>query len=72
VEKTNRSTAAVLHGSEVLEKGRADVFRIRERTRRRRLWRLILILGLVDGYLWYRYLTNNPLELPSLGSRSSF
>jgi ATP-dependent Zn protease len=67
VEKTNRSTAAVLHGSDVVEKGRADVFRIRERTRRRRLWRLILILGLVDGYLWYRYLTNNPLELPSLG-----
>jgi ATP-dependent Zn protease len=67
VEKTNRSTAAVLHGSEIFEKGRADVFRIRERTRRRRLWRLILILGIVDGYLWYRYLTNNPLELPSLG-----
>lgn len=67
MEKTNRSAAAILSGSQVLEKGRADVFRIRERTRRRRLWRLILVLGLFDGYLWYRYLTNNPFELPKLG-----
>jgi ATP-dependent Zn protease len=67
VDKTNRSAAAILHGSEVLAKGRADVFRIRERTRRRRLWRLITILGVLDGYLWYRYLTNNPLEMPNLG-----
>jgi ATP-dependent Zn protease len=68
VQKTNRSTAAILHGSEVLKQGRADVFKIRERTRRRRLWRLIFILGLVDGYLWYRFLTDNPIRLPSLGS----
>jgi ATP-dependent Zn protease len=67
VERTNRSTAAALHGSDVLEKGRADVLKVRERTRRRRLWRLIIVLGLFDGYLWYRYLTNNPLALPSLG-----
>jgi ATP-dependent Zn protease len=67
VEKPNRSTAAILQGSEVFAKGRADVFRVRERTRRRRLWRLIIVLGLFDGYLWYRYLTNNPLQLPTLG-----
>ena len=67
VKQTNRSAAAVLHGSDVLAQGRADVFKVRERTRRRRLWRLIVILGLLDGYLWYRYLTNNPLQLPSLG-----
>lgn len=67
MKHTNRSTAAVLHGSDVFAKGRADVFRIRERTRRRRLWRAILLLGAFDGYLWYRYLTNNPFELPALG-----
>ena len=67
MKQTNRSTAAVLHGSDVFAKGRADVFRIRERTRRRRLWRTILLLGVFDGYLWYRYLTDNPFELPALG-----
>lgn len=67
MKNTNRSTAAVLQGSDVFAKGRADVFRVRERTRRRRLWRAILILGTFDGYLWYRYLTDNPFELPALG-----
>jgi cell division protease FtsH len=67
VRQANRSTAAVLHGSDLLSKGRADVSRVRERTRRRRLRRLVLFLGLIDGYLWYRYLTDNPLRLPTLG-----
>jgi cell division protease FtsH len=67
VKEQNRSTAALLHGSDLVRKGRADVFRIRERTRRRRLWRLILFLGAIDGYLWYRYLTNNPFRLPTVG-----
>jgi ATP-dependent Zn protease len=67
VDRTNRSAAAILQGSEVLKKGRAYVFRVRERSRRRRLWRLILVLGLFDGFLWYRYLTHNPFELPALG-----
>ncbi len=66
MDKTNRS-AAILEGSELMRQGRADVFRIRERTRRRRMWRLIAFLGVVDGYLWYRYLTDNPLKLPTLG-----
>ncbi len=68
MNKTNRSTAALLQGSEVFKKGRADVSRVRERTRRRRLWRLVITLGLFDGYLWYRYLTHNPFALPALGS----
>ncbi len=68
MKDTNRSTtAAMLVGSEMARSGRADVFRIRERTRRRRLWRLISLLGLFDGYLWYRYLTNNPFRLPTFG-----
>ncbi|HEU4355517.1 MAG TPA: hypothetical protein VFT27_08005, partial [Actinomycetota bacterium] len=67
MKQTDRSTAAVLHGSDIQAAGRADVWRVREKTRRRRLWRLVLFLGLFDGYLWYRYLTNNPFEMPALG-----
>jgi cell division protease FtsH len=62
-----RSTAAVLEGSEVLRAGKADVFRVRERTRKRRVRRLVLLLGGLDLYLWYRYLTHNPIRLPSPG-----
>jgi len=67
VKQTDRSTAAVLHGNDIQKVGRADVWRVRERTRRRRLVRLLLFLGLFDGYLWYRYLTHNPFQLPALG-----
>ena len=67
MRQNNRSTAAILNGSDSLKKGRADVFRIRERTRKRRLWRLVIFLGLFDGYLWYRYLTHNPFQAPALG-----
>jgi len=67
VKQTNRSTAAILQGSDVASKGRADVFKVRERTRKRRLWRLLIVLTLLDGYLWYRYLSDNPFKLPTLG-----
>jgi cell division protease FtsH len=67
VKQTSRSTAAAaLHGLDAAAKGRADVFKVRERTRKRRLFRLVLILGLVDGYLWYRYITDNPIKLPTV------
>jgi ATP-dependent Zn protease len=67
VKQTERSAAAFAQGADLQALGRADVWKVRERTRRRRLWRLILTLGLIDGYLWYRYFTNNPFELPALG-----
>jgi cell division protease FtsH len=67
VRQHNRSTAAILYGSEVLRKGRADVFKVRERTRKRRLRRLVVGLALVDGFLWYRYLTANPFRAPAPG-----
>ena len=67
MRQSSRSTASVLLESDVASKGRADVFKVRERTRRRRIWRLVLILGLIDFYLWYRYLTDNPFRLPTLG-----
>ncbi len=66
MKKTSESTAALLQGSEILRAGRADVFRIRERTRRKRLLRLFLILAAFDGFLWYRYLTHNPIQPPAL------
>src|SRR5213594_695440 len=62
------STAAVLEGSEVLRAGKADVFRIRERTRKKRVRRLIFVLVGLDVYLWYRYLTDNPIRMPSPGA----
>jgi len=67
VRQSSRSTASVLLETDVASKGRADVFQVRERTRKRRIWRLVLILGLIDFYLWYRYLTDNPFQLPTLG-----
>jgi cell division protease FtsH len=65
--KRERSAATVLGGSRLVQAGKADVFRIRERTRRKRLWKLFTAFAVVDGYLWYRYLTDNPLRLPTLG-----
>jgi ATP-dependent Zn protease len=67
VKEAHPSTAAVLHGTDIQKAGRADVWKIREKTRRKRLWRLIFFFALFDGYLWYRYLTHNPFELPVLG-----
>src|SRR6058998_1113130 len=66
--RKERSTAAVLEGSEVLRAGKADVFRIRERTRKKRVRRLIVVLVGLDVYLWYRYLTDNPIRMPSPGA----
>jgi len=60
--------AAVLGQSTLLKAGRADVSRVRARTRRRRLIRLALIIGVIDGFLWYRYATGNPIGLPSIPS----
>jgi cell division protease FtsH len=65
--KKEHSTAAVLAGSRLLQAGKADVFRIRERTRRKRLRKLFGAFAVVDGYLWYRFLTHNPPRLPAMG-----
>jgi cell division protease FtsH len=61
-----RSVAAVLGQSKLIKAGLADVSRIRERTRRRRLLRLAIVLGAIDAYLWYRIATGNPVGAPSL------
>ena len=65
-EKNRSAEAVVVEGSSLLRKGRADVFRMRERTRRKRLIRAYAIIGILDLYLWYRYVDHRPLKLPAL------
>jgi ATP-dependent Zn protease len=58
--------AALLGSSRLIRAGSADVTRIHQRTKRRRILRLIAIFGAIDLFLWYRYITNNPVGPPSL------
>jgi cell division protease FtsH len=60
------SVASLLGQSKLIKAGMADVARIRERVRRRRLLRLAIVLGAVDAYLWYRIATGDPVGPPSL------
>ena len=63
------AAAALLSGSTTLRAGRADVFRQRERTKRKRLLRAILVVSAIDVWLWWRYSTGRPLRLPSRDQR---
>ncbi|HZB01256.1 MAG TPA: AAA family ATPase [Actinomycetota bacterium] len=66
-EKSHSAAAlALLEGSTTLRQGRADVFRQRERTKRRRLIRAIVLVSGLDAYLWWRYSTGRPLSLPTI------
>jgi cell division protease FtsH len=65
-EAPPNSVAAVLGQSKLIKAGMADVARIRERSRRRRLLRLALVLGVIDGFLWYRIAIGDPLGPPGL------
>src|SRR2546428_2426573 len=70
VKRNESTSSALIQGSAVMRAGRADVSRIRERTRLTRLFRLGLVLAAVDLYLWHRFFTkipsNRPFELPSM------
>jgi cell division protease FtsH len=59
-------TAAFLAGSTTLRAGRADVFRQRDRTKRKRLIRAIVVVTSLDAYLWWRYSSGRPLRLPTI------
>jgi cell division protease FtsH len=66
-EKSHSAAAAALiSGSSTLRAGRADVFRQRERTKRRRLLRAIVVVSSLDAYLWWRYSSGRPLRLPTI------
>lgn len=56
---------AVLRGAGV------DVVRLRERTRRRRLWRVFAVLAPLAGWMYYRILDDNPIR-PGLPEMSEF
>jgi ATP-dependent Zn protease len=67
LNETSRSTAsALLEGSTLLQQGRADVLKVRHRTKMKRVLRATIVVGGLDAFLWYRYITHNPLQLPSL------
>jgi ATP-dependent Zn protease len=58
--------AAVLGRSRLIKAGLADVARVRERTRRRRLFRLAVVVASIDAFLWYRIGIGDPLGPPGL------
>ena len=60
------AAAALIAGSSTLRAGRADVFRQRERTKRKRLIRAIVLVASLDAYLWWRYSSGRPLRLPTM------
>ncbi|HEX2069431.1 MAG TPA: AAA family ATPase [Actinomycetota bacterium] len=63
---TTNKVAALLGSSEVLKAGSADVSRVRERTRFRRVLRALIIVGALDVYLFYRFWNGRPFRAPSL------
>ena len=65
--KEHHSPAAILEGSHLVSKGRADVFRIRERTRLKKLAKAIVVVALVDVFLYWFYLTGHRFSLPTFG-----
>jgi ATP-dependent Zn protease len=54
------ATSSGLLGSAVFQEGRADVSRIRERSRRRRIRRLFFVIAAFDALLIYRYFSHSP------------
>src|SRR5919106_1650362 len=62
----DRSVAATLGQSKLTRGGLADVSRVGELPRRRRLLRLAIVLAAIDAFLWYRVAIGDPLGPPSL------
>src|SRR6187431_2728004 len=52
-DKEPASHTALLEGSQLVRKGRADVFHLRERARTKKLFRAIVFVALID-FLLYR------------------
>jgi len=66
------TTADILSGSSLMQQGRADVFRQRERTRVTKVWRAATAFLVVDAFFAYRYLSHQPFKLPTLGDNAIF
>lgn len=58
--------SALLQKSLLLQKGRADVFRKRERTKLKRVVRAIVVVFLIDWYLFSRFSSGRPITVPSM------
>ncbi|HZQ58626.1 MAG TPA: AAA family ATPase [Acidimicrobiales bacterium] len=66
-DNRDRSAAEALGGHSVVTE--ADVSNARERARRSRLSKALLVLLPLFGFLWWRVLTNDPLHMPRLTAR---
>jgi cell division protease FtsH len=69
-ETTTQS--ALLAGSQLTTKGRADVFRQRERTRLKKVVRAIVIVALIDYLLYRLWSSGFSLGMPHFGSDAIF
>ncbi len=67
MEKPTASASALLEGSQLTKKGRADVFRQRDKTKKKKILRAIVVVLILDAYLFHRYTTGHPFRLPSMG-----
>ncbi len=65
-ENRPSTISTLLEGSASHAKGRADVLKVRRRTKIRRIVRAIVVVSCFDAYLWYRYASHNPLRHPTL------
>jgi cell division protease FtsH len=63
---------ALLEGSQLVRKGRADVFRQRERTRLKKVVRAIVIVGLIDFALYRLWASGFALGMPHFGPEAIF
>ena len=61
------AASTLLEGSQLTKKGRADVFRQREKTKKKKILRAIVFVLLIDAYLFHRYSTGHPFQLPHMG-----
>ncbi len=71
-QKDHHSPAAILEGSHLVTKGRADVFRIRERSRLRKVAKAIIFVAILDAFLLWFYSTGHRISLPTLGPESIY
>lgn len=67
MQNQDAASTTLLEGSQLTKKGRADVFRQRERTKRKKILRAIVVVFLVDLYLYQRVVHDRPFRLPSFG-----
>ena len=64
------TAADILSGSSLMQQGRADVFRQRERTRVKKVWHAATLFILSDAFLAYRYVSHQPFKLPTMGDNA--